>query len=304
MTASGDRLLVASLPVALIGAWNLGEQVRDGMVDAAGVWQFALLESAGFSFEQGGAFASLVVGSAVWLPLLAISLAVSRFWAEVFSRGRARGLDTGWLAAAWFFALLLPPTMPLGYAAIALSFGLVFGCHAFGGTGRYIVNPALLGAVFLSISYPELEAATVFPASLPGSDGGAAGPALALASLLGAAFLIWRRAISAPIVIGGLATFVAASALIGTLSWQLAIGTYAFMLAFIATDSTTRPRTSGGRWAFGALFGGLTIVFRTANPEHPEGSLAALLLASLCVPLIDRVAGGALQILRRSRANE
>jgi len=216
-----------------------------------------------------------------WLPLLAVSLVMSRFWAELFSRWRDRPLDRGWVLAAWLYALLLPAQTPLGFAALALSFGLVFGCHVFGGSGRYLVNPALLAIVFLSVSYPNplVAAAEVHLEQ-------------AIASLLGALYLITRGAASARIIGAALGAIIVGSLAVGlSWHWHFTLGNFALLLAFVATDPTTRPATAGGCWAFGALFGALTIVLRTAIPESPEGTWSALLLASLCVPLLDHIAG-------------
>jgi Na+-transporting NADH:ubiquinone oxidoreductase subunit B len=41
------------------------------------------------------------------------------------------------------------------------------------------------------------------------------------------------------------------------------------------------------RWLHGALVGVLTIALRVLDPSHPEGTLFAVLLAGLTVPLLD-----------------
>ena len=56
------------------------------------------------------------------------------------------------------------------------------------------------------------------------------------------------------------------------------------------SQPTTKPATTIGNWTYGALFGALIVILRTADPGHPEASIPALLLASLCVPLIDHIA--------------
>ena len=38
--------------------------------------------------------------------------------------------------------------------ALGMSFGMVVGKLIYGGSGRYLVNPALLGLTFLAFSYP------------------------------------------------------------------------------------------------------------------------------------------------------
>lgn len=229
---------------------------------------------------------SLGPEAASWLLFLVAALVVSYVWAAVFSRLRARPPDTGWPVHALIFSLLLPETMPLGFAALALSFGLVFGGHVFGGTGRYLVNPALLAVIFVAFAYPGLIDLTAW------SDGDPiASAAPAAAALLGALYLIATRQASAAIVAGGVVGLVGGGTLASELSplSHLVLGHFAFTLAFIATDRSTQPRSTAGCLIFGALFGLLTLVLRTANPDHPEGTWAALLLATLVIPLIDHV---------------
>jgi Na+-transporting NADH:ubiquinone oxidoreductase subunit B len=239
-------------------------------------------------------------GAAAWLPVLMVALIVGRLWAEVFARIQHRPVDPVWLPAAWLFSLLLPAGSPLALAALGLSFGLVFGCYAFGGSGRYLVNPALLGLVFLGIAYPKLLGSAVW---LPDAAIGTPAVALTLASFVGAGYLIYVRVAAAPIVAGGLIALVAAAAPNGLMAWSphLLLGNFALVLAFVSTDPTTRPRTVAGRWVYGALFGALTVVLRSSNPDHPEGTFAALLLPSLCVPLIDRLAGALHRLSRRAK---
>jgi len=316
---SHRHFLLASLPAAAVGIYNLGVQIRAVAGGQAGAWQLALLDWLGIGEAASSTYAAVATGTMFWLPLLAVALAVSFAWAKLFARSSGGPIDSGWLSAAWLFALMLPATSPIVLAALALSFGLVFGCHAFGGTGRYLVNPALLAVVFLGIGYPALTAPdALVPGGstlstwalvamtgvdvarlqgieittvLAGGQIGAIGTPSAIACLLGAVYLIAVRAAAAPVVVGGLLGLIAASAAGPDVAWpwQLALGNFAFGLAFIATDPTTRPTTPIGRWSYGALFGVLTVVLRTANPAHPEGTWAALLLASLCVPLIDKV---------------
>lgn len=312
--------LWASLPAALLGVWNLGEQLRAA---APAIWQIEGLRWLGLSPGESGLLPAVAMGAALFLPLLLTALAVSRAWAEVFARLRGRPLDSGWALAAWWFALLAPATLPLPMAALCLSFGVVFGSHVFG--GRYIVNPALLGIVFAAIAYPPLVADTQWlpgatvPSSFAlavvggepaadlawsplflGSEIGAIGTPSDLACLLGAVFLIARGAASARIVIGAVAGLAAAGTLFGELPWywHLALGHFTFLVAFVATDPTTEPTTKPGCWAFGALLGVLTVVLRVANPDHPEGSWFALLLASLFIPLFDHGARAGARWLR------
>jgi Na+-transporting NADH:ubiquinone oxidoreductase subunit B len=320
MKAELRHFYIASAPAALLGCWGLGRQIAGSAVDASSIWQLTWLARTGIYHEDPGVLITGVIGLSFLAPLLVLALIVSRIWAEVFSRLRDRPLDAGWHLTAWIFVLLLPATMPLGYAALGLSFGVVFGSQVVGGTGRYLVNPALLGIVFLAFAYPSLTAAGAWvPGTVSGIDGlsswailsrdgvavmledrsiaalwlgdavGPIGTTSALSCLLGAAYLLGARVASWRVLVAALSGLALAAAIAGGLPWHwhLAVGNFAFLLAFVATDPTVQPRTGGGKLAYGMLFAGLTVVLRTANPEHPEGTQFALLLAMLSVPLLD-----------------
>jgi Na+-transporting NADH:ubiquinone oxidoreductase subunit B len=77
-------------------------------------------------------------------------------WESIFAVLRNRPLDEGTLVVAWLFALMMPATAPLYQVALGMSFGIVVGKLIYGGSGRYLVNPALLGMAFLVFSYPLL----------------------------------------------------------------------------------------------------------------------------------------------------
>jgi Na+-transporting NADH:ubiquinone oxidoreductase subunit B len=67
------------------------------------------------------------------------------------------------------------------------------------------------------------------------------------------------------------------------------LGGFAFGTVFIATDPVTGAMTDPGRWGFGLLVGGLTVVIRLGNISYYEAMIFAILLASLFSPLIDHV---------------
>ena len=120
--------VVASLPAALVGVWNLGDRLQTQAVEAAGIWQLGLFDALQPSSGAANSFvASMALGASFFLPLLITVAATSRAWAELFSRTRGRSVDAGWFLSAWLFVLLLPATLPLHYAALGFSFGAVFG---------------------------------------------------------------------------------------------------------------------------------------------------------------------------------
>jgi len=334
---SVERLLLyfvlASAPALLLGLWNLGAQTLQTMLQhdlaALSGWQWILFTSLGFDAATRGVIGPFMLGLAYFSPLLIVTLATGIFWEVLFATVRRRPVDPGWLMACWLYVLLLPAGLPLGFAVLGISFGLVFGKHILGGTGRYLVSPALLGVLFLQFSYPDhftgvgsfvpvsglavvstwstvvasgLENAVVeglnWSQVFLGQEVGMVGTGSALLCLIGAAILVYKGAASARTLLGAIIGLICATLLVNSFSseqtlqqlpwyWHLALGNFAFGVVFIATDPTPSPMTAEGRWIQGVLIGVLTILIRALNPEHPEGTLYAILLAALTTPVID-----------------
>lgn len=58
------------------------------------------------------------------------------------------------LVSCVLFTLTLPPAIPLWIAAVGIAFGVIFGKCVFGGFGRNIFNPALVGRCLIYVSFP------------------------------------------------------------------------------------------------------------------------------------------------------
>ena len=74
----------------------------------------------------------------------------------IFAITRKKEIHEGFLVTGLIFPLILPPTLPLWMVAVGVMFGVLFGKEAFGGTGRNIFNPAIVGRIFLSIAFPKI----------------------------------------------------------------------------------------------------------------------------------------------------
>ncbi|CAO96823.1 electron transport complex subunit RsxD [Erwinia tasmaniensis] len=112
--------------------------------------------------------------------------------------------------------------------------------------------------------------------------------------LLGGVFLLFTRCIRWHIPV----SFIASLAFFATLGWLLSpqslvtpmihLFSGATMLGafFIATDPVTASTTNKGRLLYGVLIGLLTWLIRSYG-GYPDGLAFAVLLANICVPLID-----------------
>lgn len=88
------------------------------------------------------------------LAIIVVSYLFGGITEVCFAAGRRKEIHEGFLVTGLIFPLVLPPTIPLWMVALGVVFGVFFGKEVFGGTGRNIFNPALVGRVFLSLAFP------------------------------------------------------------------------------------------------------------------------------------------------------
>lgn len=213
---------------------------------------------------------------------LIIALVVAGSWQAVFTIVRAQPPSAAGVVSALMTAMLAPEVGPIQFA-LGVSFGFVVGELVFGGWGRSVLSPAVVGVMFLGFAFPAAN----WP-SLPVEIGWATIPAAAL--LLAFGVLPWRT------MAGGLIVLVAAA------GGGLDLLTSAVLLAliFFVCDPAAGASTPLGRWLCGALFGGFIALFVNvwAAPSVQIAASAAL-LASLSAPLLDEVAIAVWQTVRR-----
>lgn len=73
------------------------------------------------------------------------------------------------IVTATLYTMTLPASIPLWISAVGIAFGIFFGKMVFGGFGKNVFNPALVGRVFIYVNFPQSmtiywnEALTGFP---------------------------------------------------------------------------------------------------------------------------------------------
>ena len=192
----------------------------------------------------------------------------------------------------------------------------------FGGIGCNFVNPALMGRVILTVSFPEamsrwgvplplantvdaVSAAT--PLQQLATDGttgvnltdmlmglraGSLGETCVLALIIGGLYLVMRRVISPliPLTFAG-TVFVFGWAISGSAEvglWHVLSGGVVLGAVFMATDYTTTPLTKSGKFLFAVGCGVITMTIRLWG-ALPEGVSFGILLMNVASPLIERL---------------
>lgn len=70
----------------------------------------------------------------------------------------------GMFVTCILYPMILPPTIPFWMATVGIAVGIILGKEIFGGTGKNIFNPAIVGRTFLAVTFPvEMSAKWVLP---------------------------------------------------------------------------------------------------------------------------------------------
>ena len=186
------------------------------------------------------------------LAVIAVSYAAGGAIEVLFAVVRKEEINEGFLVTGLLFPLILPPGLPLWMVGVGVAFGVLVGKELFGGTGRNVFNPALVGRCFLALAYPKamssawIEPIAKFPGRLMqysvdavsaatplaeakqgqwaslsdllfGNTFGSIGETSALALIAGGVFLLLTRVANWRTVVGMLGGF---ALLAGALHWR------------------------------------------------------------------------------------
>jgi len=104
------------------------------------------------------ALAPLVLASVYFFgwysALLLVVVNLAGFLAEyLFLRQYKEPVSSAVFVSATIFGLTLPPAIPLWIAVVGIVFGIIFGKMVFGGFGRNVFNPAMVGRAFIYVSF-------------------------------------------------------------------------------------------------------------------------------------------------------
>jgi Na+-transporting NADH:ubiquinone oxidoreductase subunit B/electron transport complex protein RnfD len=252
--------------------------------------------------------------------IAAVSYGASLTVEVLFAKFRKKELDYGWMVTPLVFTLFMPPTLPLWIAVVGSSFGTFFGKSLFGGLGKNIFNPAVVGVLFITISFPadmattwldpvseviksttpliELNSGAAFNYSigdlLIGQVAGALGETFKIGIIVLGLALIGMRIIDWRIPVFYLLTvflFTYVGHLLDPTTYQdpvlsMLVGGVLFTAFFVATDPVTSPEMPTGRIFYAVGLGLITVVIRY-YAAFSEGVIFAVIIMNAVAPLID-----------------
>ena len=219
------------------------------------------------------------------------------------------------------YAMLVPSQIEIFPLVVGAILGMGLGKMIFGGFGQNIFNPAVVGRIIIGLGYGqsfiyhqtnalstgatplggtltfaqrlnEFTFMEMFTGNIPGSMG----EICKIAILLGAAYLIFRRAADFRVMLGVLGSFIVMMFFAGLAQYPdetfkyllhaILSGGILFGAVFMATDPVTSPVSAPGRILYGVLIGLVTALIRVFG-SYPEGMAFAIFICNFITPLID-----------------
>ncbi len=233
---------------------------------------------------------------------------------------------TDWSAVitGTLLAFNLPQSIPLWIVVVGAAVAIGIAKMSYGGIGRNIFNPALVGRVFLLISFPVQM--TTFPVQADAYSGatplqffkfvpnaasmtpdnylmdlfigfvpGSMGEISALLLLLGGLYLIIRKVITWHIPVFTLGTIFVFTGILWLINPEIYANPLFHILAggailgsvFMATDYVTSPMNVRGQIIYAIGIGVITVLIRVWG-SYPEGMSFAILIMNAATPLINK----------------
>ncbi len=275
------------------------------------------------SLIPAGLMAAYVFGPrAVMLMLVSVVSAVlTELVIELLSGRKITIADGSAVITGLLLAYNVPVGLPYWMMALGAVFAIAIGKMVFGGLGRNIFNPALIGRAFLMASFPAYMTrfqiyaqgrlvsqptpltvikeggvnAVSYKSLFLGNYAGCIGETSVLALLIGAGILLWRGYISLRIPLAYILTVAVMTWVFGGDGlfggdWLFHILSGGLMLGawFMATDMVTSPITKKGQIAFGIGCGLITSIIRLWG-GYPEGVSYSILMMNALVPYFDNL---------------
>ena len=306
-----------AMEAALLGTEETADQDTH-CVDGLDIKRFMTIVIIGL---MPAVIASVIAFGVRALAIIMVSYIFGGLVEVGFAIVRKKGIHEGFLVTGLIFPLTLPPTVPLWVVAVGVVAGTLFGKEMFGGTGRNIFNPALVGRLFVTIAFPSIMTAawripgtdavtsatplvlyktaqtlTALPDLLVGRAPGSMGEIFRIGLIAGGAFVIWTRVGAWRIPVFYLGSVAVLSAIghyalparVAPPLFQLLAGGLMLGAFFMATDPVSSPFTKTGKVVFGLMCGLLTVLIR-AFSGYVEGVMFSIVIMNSLTPLIDHI---------------
>lgn len=281
-------------------------RARDSVWEVMSDVLLALVPCAVISYFAYGEAPFLVMFVAV------ISAIVTELIFATFFLNKKNTLKDGSaIVTAILLAFTLAPFTPWYIVAFGAAMAVIFGKVLWGGLGRNILNPALVGREFMTVFFPavmtsgsiwynkdyvnfkQLNVFGIFGDngfitylnSLFFKSSGAIGEYSVLLLILGGLYLLLRRRISWHIPFALLVTFFLLLQVFAYKDIRFSVGGLLLGTLFMATDMPSSASTKSGKLYYGAMIGLVAILCLLNDIRHEYMSYSVLLVNAFVVPI-------------------
>ncbi|MDW7677553.1 MAG: RnfABCDGE type electron transport complex subunit D [Bacillota bacterium] len=267
------------------------------------------------------------------LVLMAVVTAFGVLTEYIFTQKRKAKVSEAVLVTCMLFTLSLPVSTPFWVAIVGIIFGVLFAKEVFGGFGRNVFNPAIVGRTFIFVSFPEYltnswsQISTSFPGgfarymtpfldtiseptplglfrdsgemvpltnAIIGIIPGSMGEPSVILILLGAAFLLYKKAADWRLMVSPMIGFLGFTTVLNLMGspnvpapfYGMFTGAFIFLCIYFVTEPTTAPKQKEAKWVYGFMVGIIVVIIRYFG-IFPEGASFALLIMNTFVPIMD-----------------
>ena len=245
--------------------------------------------------------ASVVLLGLKALTIIAVCVAasmLSEFFFNLIAKKSQTAGDLSSAVTGLILALNLPTEATLWQCLVGSVFAIVIVKCAFGGLGKNFVNPAVSAVVMLVIAFGlSNQIHTYAPdATIPEYNFVTdiwkhPEVILAIAAIVGAIYLVIRKAIAWQIPVAYIAGVFALSFLIGgTLNdalWVIVSGGVVFGGVFMLTDPVTAPKNVWGKALYALLCAVLTVLIWYFGNYGVNAVVFAILFMNIITPYVD-----------------
>lgn len=237
-----------------------------------------------------------------------------------FAKIRKKKMNiANWFVTPLLFVLFLPAKAPIWLVIYGTAFAVLFGKAVFGGDDNYVFNPAMVGLLFVTVSFPQqmtnqwyhtvnglvgadnsanilYNGGTVnIIQQLMGESAGTIGEVFRLLIILLGLFMIAFKAIDWKVP-----TFFIGSYFLFSMFGKFAglnvldpvqsifVGTVLLAAFFVAPDEPTIAKYPLGRVLYGIGLGLFTFIIRNFS-SFSDGIIFVIVIMNTIAPLIDKI---------------
>ncbi|BES63516.1 RnfABCDGE type electron transport complex subunit D [Dysgonomonas capnocytophagoides] len=281
-------------------------RARDSVWEVMSDVLLALVPCAVISYFAYGEAPFLVMFIAVISAVVAELL-----FASFFLKKKDTLKDGSAIVTAILLTFTLAPFTPWYIVAFGAAMAVIFGKILWGGLGRNIFNPALVGREFMTVFFPAVMTSgsiwynkdyvnfkdlNIFNAfgdsglitylnSLFFKSSGAIGEYSVILLIVGGVYLLIRRRISWHIPFALLVTFFVLLQVFASENIRFSVGGLLLGTIFMATDMPSSASTKGGKLFYGAMIGLVAILCLLNDIRHEYMSYSILLVNAFVVPI-------------------